>query len=291
MSNGVLTKSYSGTDFKIRAFVDIRSVLPYGETLESLQGLLGLTDVAMYDKFSIREPKQVKEAIRKLISQDLIVEFGNVQTIATSMAASTSAIMNVGKTVADGITRGQQTYAGSLVFILLDHEPLRDLKILSTLFNRTTTDEFSSVATLPKFSIFMEGSNEILSEPVKGLLSGSTIHKLVHDITLMQFGETVSVDDFYTEQVYQFTCRWVSDWIPGAFKYVPYVQQDNGIDMLAMGGVIDRLPLPDFSKIANNQLEHGTGPNVNNQGVARINTKTGDLNVLEARVNEITLAQ
>ena len=237
--SNLLTHSYSGSDFQIRAFVDVRDVLPEGITIGALISSLETELGPNWEQeFPNTKPTD-------LLTNDFQIHFGDLQTITTSMASSTSAVTNIGHSQPADITRGQKTYAGTMIFTLLDRDPLEELFKMSSILTRDANGRFSSIDQIPKFNISIVGQNETLRPEIIDEIPGDdpslrpvdlnsiaqrqSISKMIVGVRLNQFGETLSVDDFFTEQVYQYVCEWVSPWKKGPFDISDYLSRSNAI--------------------------------------------------------------
>ena len=195
--NRVSTHSYSGSDFEIYAYID------YSAFFTGVQS----------------EDAATQELVEEYRKSSNLIKLGNLQTITTSMASSLSAVMNIGDSNATGFTRGQKTYAGSLIFTVLNKDPLDELLKLHTDFFKDASSDFVSADELPPLNIVIKGSSEHLEErirtPTGQVYSTDTITKVIYGVRLMQHGETISIDDFFTEQTYQYIARHVTNWNRG----------------------------------------------------------------------------
>jgi hypothetical protein len=218
--------SYSGADFNIWAYYPITEVyegsssfgdltVAYPEELELIRGKR--IDVDNYRYLEARLGKKSMDMfdIQVDSTRDGIVPFANMQTITSSFASSLSAVENIGSSLPVDHTRGQKTFAGSIIFTVLDKEPLREMIEHSYLSSRDDKDmrpEYFTVDQIPAFNVVIQGSNEV---PNQNGIPQQVIKVLV-GVKLMTHGETISIDDFFLEQTYQYVCRYVSPWITTA---------------------------------------------------------------------------
>jgi len=142
--------------------------------------------------------------------QGRIINFGSLQTISTSTAASIAPVEAIGHTDPIDFTSGSKTVAGSMVFVVLDREPLHDLMQSMEGKYNPTSDALQSPSNMPLFNIVIQGGNEYLPKAGE---TKSNIFKLIIGVRLFMHGETISIDDFYTEQTYQYQARHVTQWI------------------------------------------------------------------------------
>lgn len=146
---------------------------------------------------------------------DGIIKLGTLQTITSSFAGSLAPVETIGYGEPVGFTTGQKTTAGTLVFTVLDREPLSDLLALAGTSYTNANPTFDTVDQLPPFNVVIEGDNEYV--PLNGETK-TTISKMIIGVRLHVHGETISIDDFYTEQTYQYQAQHVTPWITGGIS-------------------------------------------------------------------------
>jgi hypothetical protein len=139
------------------------------------------------------------------IPQTAIKAFAELQTLTVSSARNVSPVRRLGESHVHKYTRGARTIAGTLVFALLDRDVFGE-------FYRQSPAEIDSgapffVDQIPEFHIFVSGENEYGGRVSAGLLN----------ITLTNFGQTVSVDDIYTEVTYTYVAQF----------FLPFVEDTN----------------------------------------------------------------
>jgi len=149
-----------------------------------------------------------------------IIKLGNLQTITSSSATSIAPVEAIGKTDPLDFTMGSTTRAGSLVFTLFNVDPL--YSIMGDAAAKSTKlqdrDDFISPYKLPPFNIVIEGDNEYVNVPTKKAQDQAPtsiktkIVKVIVGVKLFMHGETLSIDDFFTEQVYQYQCKYATPW-------------------------------------------------------------------------------
>jgi hypothetical protein len=213
--------SYSGSDFNIWMYYPI----PIASSNKSIKDEIAAIKRNITLDLPIQEMRDRWKRIEELTAQlDLgdggIISIGNMQTITTSFASSVSAVETVGSSLPVGFTRGQKTYAGTTVFTILDKEPLQrliDLTDPSSNPDKDRASDFFSIDQTPEFNIVIEGTNEL---PGPGGVP-KTLIKVIVGVKLMTHGETISIDDFFLEQQYQYVARYITPWIeidnaPGA---------------------------------------------------------------------------
>jgi len=139
------------------------------------------------------------------VSQTAVKAFAELQTLTVSSARNVSPVRRLGESHVHKYTRGARTIAGTLVFALLDRDVFGE-------FYRQNPNEVDSgapffVDQIPEFHIFVSGENEYGGRVSAGLLN----------ITLTNFGQTVSVDDIYTEVTYTYVAQF----------FLPFVEDNN----------------------------------------------------------------
>lgn len=140
-------------------------------------------------------------------------EWFNVQTVTSSVASSITAVEKIGSSAAVAHTRGQKTYAGSLIFTVLEKEPLEALLQKDIRGHEDYSPDYFTLDQLPPFNIVIEGSTETLQKSASGSSPFNRIFKVIVGVRLMQYGETVSVDDMFLEQSHTYTATYVTPWM------------------------------------------------------------------------------
>ena len=192
-------QSYSGADFKIFAFFDIKHSRNAGE-------------------------KGVKEEI---------IPLGNLQAITTSYSSSLSAVENMGSSMPAGFTRGQKTYAGTLVFTVINTDPLIKLLNLADDKGNKDLDALTiSFDQIPPFNVLIEGASELPTK--RGVPQVMT--RVITGVKFMAGGETISIDDFFLEQQHQYVAQYISPW-----RNLDYVEKESKYE-----GGVGPLNLPDL---------------------------------------------
>lgn len=134
----------------------------------------------------------------------IVHTLGNLQTISYSIVQNKIPIRCLGDINAKDYIDGPRTIAGSLVFAVFDrhwsyaiHDKLRKMKIYHT--DHFIADE------LPPFDITISFANEY----------GYSSRLAIYGVRLIQEGQTMSVNDIYTENTYQYVAmdiHYMKDW-------------------------------------------------------------------------------
>jgi hypothetical protein len=130
--------------------------------------------------------------------------FAELATLSISSARSVHPVRRLGESHVHDYTRGARTVAGTMVFALLDRDVFAEVY-------RDNPMEIKSAAPfyvdqIPKFNIYMAGSNEYGGQGAEALIG----------ITLTNVGKTWSVDDIYTEVTYTYVAQF---WLPFVQDY------------------------------------------------------------------------
>jgi len=222
--------SYSGADFNIWAYFPI-----VGEDLISKahESLLNTEFIppgsdpsyfnAVFDELRSADQAKAlaKEAmtLRELSSH---ISLTNVQTITTSYASSLSAVEECGSSMPIDHTRGQKTFAGTIVFTVFDREPLAKLLEQGLGENFPGVDassEYISFDQMMPFNIVIQADSEL--PYARGL--PQSMMKIIVGVRFMTGGEAITVDDFFLEQQHQYVGRYISPWL----KLSPSVKDEE----------------------------------------------------------------
>lgn len=122
------------------------------------------------------------------------VALGSVTTISYSMFRAKRPVINIGRTNVNGITRGSRMYGGTMVFTVIDQHWLANLaEQIGWIGNYSDLkcDE------LPLFDLMITSANEY----------GSYVSMYISGIDFTDEQQTMSVEDMFTENVFQFIAR------------------------------------------------------------------------------------
>ena len=119
-------------------------------------------------------------------------------------------VINIGRTNINGMTRGSRIFAGTMIFTLINQNWVNDLKEQLTWlsgFDELRADE------LPLFDIMVISANEY----------GNYVSMYIFGVDFTDEAQTISVEDLFTENVFQFVARDVS-----TFKAGKQIMQGKG---------------------------------------------------------------
>lgn len=141
----------------------------------------------------------------------LVKTFGELQTISISSTRSVSPVRVLGAANPIAHTRGGRTFAGSMVFTVINRTVFNDLyrpDVAESMVNASTS---LFIDQLPPFSILITASNEL----------GGMSYQLINGITLMNYGTAYSIDDLYTEETYTYVATDVTPMLPIDSPFTP----------------------------------------------------------------------
>jgi peptidoglycan hydrolase-like protein with peptidoglycan-binding domain len=127
------------------------------------------------------------------------VVLGSLTTISYSMYRNKKPVINIGRTNINGVTRGSRIFAGTMIFTLINQHWLKEVQEqLDWLkgFNELKVDE------LPLFDIMIVSANEY----------GNAVTMYIYGIDFTDEAQTISVEDLFTENVFSFVARDISNF-------------------------------------------------------------------------------
>jgi len=133
--------------------------------------------------------------------------FAELQTLTISSTRNVYPVRRLNESSPFRYTRGARTIAGTLIFSVLSRDVLAE-------FYRYDKQEIDDgapffVDQIPAFSIFIHGANEM----------GGVVNAALLNVTLVNFGQTLSVDDIYLESTYTYVAQYFLPFVddPHAF--------------------------------------------------------------------------
>lgn len=209
--------------------------------------MLHMPATSVEDMIRSGVPRNVAEAYGPRSSTTKI--FAELATISISSARSVHPVRRLGESHVHDYTRGARTVAGTLVFAMLDRDVFAEVY-------RDNPKEVQAAAPffvdqIPEFNIYVAASNEYGGTASAGLLG----------ITLTNWGQTLSVDDIYTEVTYTFVAKF---WLPfvesyGAFNALVQAQSEQEASMRSASRLIDgNRPAPGVDVEEEKQLDWAT---------------------------------
>lgn len=125
------------------------------------------------------------------------VVLGSLTTISYSIFRNKKPVINIGRTNINGVTRGSRIYAGTMIFTLINQHWLRELQDQCDWVGNL---EDLKADELPLFDIMIVSANEY----------GSAVEMYIYGIDFTDEGQTISVEDMFTENTFSFIARELS---------------------------------------------------------------------------------
>ena len=128
------------------------------------------------------------------------VVIGSLTTVSYSMFRNKKPVINIGRTNINGVTRGSRIFAGTMVFTLINQHWVRELIDQAAVKDWLGQVENLQTDELPLFDIMIVSANEY----------GAWCSMYIWGIDVTDESQTISVQDLFTENVFQFVARDVS---------------------------------------------------------------------------------
>jgi hypothetical protein len=135
----------------------------------------------------------------KITSDGDIVELGELQTISYSIHRENSPIRTLGHVNPRGFIKGGRTIAGSLIFVVFNEYAFYRIKQYREFLARKNGFFAPLADMLPPFDIVISLFNEY----------GQYAKMKIFGVTIVDEGQTLSIEDLYTEQTYTFMARGI----------------------------------------------------------------------------------
>lgn len=142
------------------------------------------------------------------------LEIGDLQTVSYSLHRENTPIRILGHSNVRGFVKGSRTIAGSLIFTIFNEYFWYKIKEYQDYLERTNGFFAPLADMLPPFDIVFTFFNEY----------GNAAKMKIYGVTIVDEGQTMSIDDIMTEQTYMFMARGIQ----------PMVQIINEKEMLKM---------------------------------------------------------
>ncbi len=171
-----------------------------------------------------------------------------IQTLTISSTTSVLPVRRVGEARPKAYTKGARTFAGSMVFTIMDSDPFKDIFAIDALSNSMSSDDSWHIDQMPPFDITIVMNNE----------TGGMAVQMIHNARIVNWGTTYSVDDMYSEYTYSYVAEHVTPLLTSIQE-----QQDN----LIVGNVRGRSVI-----LTPDELIYGTKTNTSNWGTFSFDT-------------------
>jgi hypothetical protein len=188
-----------------RLKIEQRKIVDYADTTQAARREKGLPDPFSNMSFAgvDIQATMVLPTIANLdgSSQGDFIELGEIQTLSYSLHRENTPVRTLGHVNPRGFIKGSRTIAGSLIFTVFNEYAFYRIKD----FKRTLADKnYAPLAdTLPPFDIVLTFFNEY----------GLAAKMKIYGITIVDEGQTMSVDDLITEQTYTYMARGIQPMI------------------------------------------------------------------------------
>lgn len=132
-----------------------------------------------------------------------VLELAEIQTISYSIHRENSPIRTIGHVNPRGFVKGSRTIAGSLIFTVFNEYAFYRIKEFRHIMAETGLFFAPLADMLPPFDIVLTFFNEY----------GLAAKMKIYGVTIVDEGQTMSVDDLITEQTYTFMARGIQPMI------------------------------------------------------------------------------
>jgi len=144
-----------------------------------------------------------------------VIELGELQTISYSIHRENSPIRTLGHVNPKSFIKGGRTIAGSMIFTVFDEYAFYKIREYRDLLGRQNGYFAPLADMLPPFDMVITFANEY----------GSLAKMKLLGITIIDEGQTMSIDDLITEQTYTYMARGIQPLV----KYSNPTGKDPGI--------------------------------------------------------------
>lgn len=148
---------------------------------------------------------------------------GDIQTLSYSIYREKYPVRSLGRGYPHGFCRGPRTISGTIIFTMFNKQVLYD--VLHRI-KPDTNDDLSTplIDQLPRFDITVTFSNEY----------GAASSLIIYGVELFSEGVTMSIEDFFTENVVQYIAQDMRPMLPDGDRMVKLAtpRQKTGSDLL-----------------------------------------------------------
>jgi hypothetical protein len=127
------------------------------------------------------------------------LELGDLQTVSYSIHRENSPVRTIGHSNVRGFVKGSRTIAGSLIFTVFNEYAWYKIDEYKNYLSRTNGFFAPLADMLPPFDIVFTFFNEY----------GNASKMKIYGVTIVDEGQTMSIDDILTEQTYTFMARGI----------------------------------------------------------------------------------
>jgi hypothetical protein len=149
----------------------------------------------------------------KLTNNGDVITLGDLQTLSYSIHRENSPIRTLGHTNVRGFIKGARTIAGSLIFTVFNEYAFYKIAHYRELLSRQNGFFAPLADMLPPFDIVVSFFNEY----------GQSSKMKIFGVTIVDEGQTVSIDDLLVEQTYTYMARGIQPMV----KLAPEINRDT----------------------------------------------------------------
>lgn len=139
----------------------------------------------------------------KITNDGDVIELGELQTLSYSIHRENSPVRTLGHVNVRGFIKGGRTIAGSLIFTVFNEYAFYKIKKYRELLGRRNGFFAPLADMLPPFDIVISFFNEY----------GQSAKMKIFGITIVDEGQTISIDDLITEQTYTYMARGIQPMV------------------------------------------------------------------------------
>jgi len=132
-----------------------------------------------------------------------VIHLGELQTISYSIHRENSPVRTIGHVNARGFLKGSRTIAGSLIFTVFNEYAFYRISQYRDLLARRNGFFAPLADMLPPFDIIISFFNEY----------GQSSKMKIFGVTIVDEGQTVSIDDLRIEQTYTYMARGIQPMV------------------------------------------------------------------------------
>jgi hypothetical protein len=181
--------------------IEKRQIVDYANEVESARRERGLPDPFSNMSFAgvdIQATMILPKIGDNTSSDDGdFIELGELQTISYSIHRENSPVRTLGHVNPRGFVKGSRTIAGSLIFTVFNEYAFYRIKKFKEAISERNYSPLADM--LPPFDIVLSFFNEY----------GLAAKMKLFGITIVDEGQTMSVDDLITEQTYTYMARGI----------------------------------------------------------------------------------
>lgn len=153
----------------------------------------------------------------KITSPGDAIDIGEIQTISYSIHRENTPIRTLGHSNVRGFIKGGRTIAGSLIFTVFNEYAFYKIKQYKEYLARSNGFFAPLADMLPPFDIVLTFFNEY----------GNAAKMKIFGVTIVDEGQTMSIDDLITEQTYTFMARGIQPMVHMAYEKEKYGNMTN----------------------------------------------------------------